>query len=313
MRYYIPNIRVADNEMPPIKSILDSGWVASGKYVQQFEESIKTFTGAKHAICCSSCTQGLVVAFKVLGIKNCKVALPSFTWPSTLYALECNGNSPVFADIDPNTWLMDLGTVSNYDSIISVDVFGNQTFAHKDQQVIDAAHGIGLPKLGKRADIEVVSFSFTKLVTSMQGGVILTNRDDLVESIRELVELSSKMGEINAYVGNLSLSDFWGTDGRIYECVKKYSNFLHLNYCKTQAIPEKTNMSVVAALLESNEIRDRILDNLMGSGIETRVYYKPLSSTPVATNVYSRILALPTHQQAAQNIQGICNIINRSM
>ena len=119
------------DEIDAVADVLSSGRVNywTGDQGRLFEEEFAGYVGVKHAIACSCCTQGLIIALKAVGWRNQRVAVPAFTWPSTVFAIESNiGNTPVFCDIDPETWLMDLDSLDDelYDVVLAVDTFGNQ-------------------------------------------------------------------------------------------------------------------------------------------------------------------------------------------
>ncbi|MHA1233172.1 MAG: DegT/DnrJ/EryC1/StrS family aminotransferase [Candidatus Helarchaeota archaeon] len=93
-----PDVKLTQDDMKKIQTSIESGWFCNGKYVQELEKHFRDKFKVKYAIACSNCTSGLIIAFKVLDIKNKDVAIPVFTWPSTLFAIECNENYPIFRD-----------------------------------------------------------------------------------------------------------------------------------------------------------------------------------------------------------------------
>jgi dTDP-4-amino-4,6-dideoxygalactose transaminase len=304
-----PNIN-SDGLGREIKAILDSGWVSIGEYVEALENHFKERTGVKHAIATSSATTGLIIAIKAAGWKNMNIALPSFTWPSTLYAIQCNGNHPIFTDIDSQTWLAS-GLV-NAERAVIIDTFGNQftpdSTMKKEDLIIDAAHGYGLPNLGKRGLAEVVSLSFTKVVTAMEGGIILTDNDELAETARELRRLSGRMGEINALIALQSIKNYNPEATKsIINYYKKHITVPH----RCQEVVNDTNNSVFSMLFSDSAVRDAIRIALAKAGVETKVYYDPLKKGfPNTEDIYSRILSLPIHRDVPEWQDRIIEIIN---
>lgn len=307
IRYSRPNLpkKLDEDDIYHINKILASGWVASGYWVEKLENVLTERFGVT-AICCANCTSGLIVAIKALDIKYMRVLLPAFTWPSTLYAVQCNANKPIFADIDKETWMMD-STIGEYNVIVPVDIFGNQVDIQSWKPIIyDAAHGFDLPLLGKRGGIEVVSMSFTKPVTSILGGFILTKRNDLIPTIRELVNTTARMGEINAYFGLKSIDRLKEYNRIKQQCMDIYKDikFPFTN----QKILSATNHSVYSVLFESQEIRDKIANTLRDNNIEVKIYYEPLYVMPNTDWVYKHILSLPTYSSIiASNIVEVIN------
>ena len=181
--YSFPNLNLTVTDYNKIHAAADSGWVSIGINVEKIEEHFKETCNVKHAIACSSATAGLTIAIKAAGWRDKKIGVPAFTWPSTVYAIESSGanNVPIFKDVYEDSWLMkhDWG---DCEAILAVDTFGSEVNINSTLPIIyDAAHGYGLPNLGKRGLAEVVSFSFTKIVTAMEGGIILTDDNVLAE------------------------------------------------------------------------------------------------------------------------------------
>jgi dTDP-4-amino-4,6-dideoxygalactose transaminase len=238
--------------------------------------------------------------------------MPAFTWPSTLYAVNCIAGFPIFHDIDPETWLMERPKSTETGCLLLVDVFGNQceTFDQFDfkRTIIDAAHGYGLPNLGRRGIAEVVSLSFSKVVTAMEGGMILTDDDKLAETARELRRLTARMTEISALIAQKSIVDLDSDVAR--KNILSYKKHITVSH-KCQHVVSGTNNSVFCIVLEDSAIRDAIRIALGKAGVETKVYYDPLQDGHFYTDVlYSRILALPIHSGVTEHIEKIIQIIN---
>lgn len=332
-----PNINCNEGLLKKIEEILNSGWVSIGTHMLALEYHFKEKFHVKHAIACSSATTGLIIAIKAAGWKNRRVALPAFTWPSTLYALECNGNIPEFCDIEQDTWqLLHNSYTSCADKMIAVDIFGSQAKRYCDMStsycsndiIYDAAHSYGLPNLGKRGLAEVVSLSFTKRVTATEGGIILTDDDELAETAYELRRLSGRMEEINALIAMESIKQYLDTAGNddqyfkenfhsvaialTLAIINKYKKHITVPY-KTQSIPIDTNNSVFSILFEEPCVRNAVMTALAGNGVETKVYYDPLvSGLPNTDYVYQRILSLPIHEDVIPVQDEIIEIINTS-
>jgi len=299
MRFCKPYI----SKVPTIEDVIESGWVSNSKNVEKLEEEFRNRFDVKYAVACSSATQGLVIAIKAAGIKEMLVGLPAFTWPSTLYAVQCNNNIPVFLDINRETWLVDyLSLSSPIDVLLAVDTFGN-SFGKREYGIpviIDAAHSFGVRDLGHRGLIEVVSLSHSKVVTAMEGGMILTNNDDFIEEIFELRRLSSRMGEINARVALQSISDYDGyAEVDRLRMVNKYLEKLDFHYF-LQSVPYSNNYSNFSILLETKEKRDFLSKKLTELNYEYKVYYTPLSDSNHLVNtkyIYDRIITFPLYYE----------------
>lgn len=332
-----PEINLTTSDMKKLQQSINSGWFCNGEYVQELERHFIERFNVKHAIACASCTSGLIVAVKALGIKNGIVMMPAFTWPSTKYAINCNDNIPLWCDIDLKSWDMDPKLCDNgdlasqhdksygftkwWDCQISVDIFGNESYipfirnGHKIPTIYDAAHGYGLDNLGHRGDIEVVSLSFTKPITSMQGGMILTNRDDLVMEIDELVRLSAKLTEVNAYIALKSIENY---DENIKTKVgirQLYHDTLYklgVEY-KSQYVSSNSNYSTFSITFNTKKKRDAVAKAFRKNDIEVKIYYEPLfKGLPNTDKIYNRIISLPTYKEMEDEVPRICKIINEA-
>lgn len=312
-----PTISLEEEDFEKIRSVISSGWVSIGKYVEELEGKFKERFKVKHAIACSSCTQGLIIALKAAGWRNKRVAVPAFTWPSTVFAIESNiGNTPVFCDIDSETWLMDMGSLddAHYDVVLAVDTFGNQAEIQTTKPVIyDAAHGFDLDKLGHRGIAEVVSFSFTKVVTASEGGMILTNYDEVAKTAYELRRLASRMEEVNAIIALSSIRKYDHFHKIKLDIIERYLKGFDFNFT-LQRIPECTNHSVFSILMNNSYARDAVAAALARNNIEVKVYYEPLVEGLVNTDqVFSRILSLPTYPDITSKLDEIIALVNESV
>lgn len=316
INYSSPNIYLSDYDYEEIRKIIESGWVSIGPYTRKLEAHFKQKCGVDYAIACANATTGLIIALQAAGWQDKKVALPAFTWPSTAYAIEtCQGARPVYHDIDPKTWLM-VEPYLEHDAILAVDVFGNQeTDLDEDGPpiIFDAAHGYNLPYLGVRGLAEVVSLSFTKLVTGTEGGIILTNNDQLAEKAKELRRLSGRLEEVNAYIALKSIAAFGGFENRRKQLREIYLNNIEIPF-ERQETYHYTNYSVFALLFENSRVQKLIKKALNDNGVEIKQYYKPLVEMPTAMDIYSRMIALPTHAGVTnEDALDIANIISDAL
>jgi len=180
-------------ELRAVQLPLESGWVAQGVFVRQFEEKFSAFTAARFAIATSSCTTALHVAVAALDLKpGDEVIVPAFTWVSTPNVVEYMGAKPIFCDIDLSTFNIDPSQIESLISprtvgMIPVHLFGLcadmeliQEIAEKHSMwvVEDAACALGAWYRGRHAGTfgEMGCFSFhpRKSITTGEGGMITT-------------------------------------------------------------------------------------------------------------------------------------------
>uniref|UniRef100_A0A6H1ZW27 Putative DegT/DnrJ/EryC1/StrS aminotransferase family protein n=1 Tax=viral metagenome TaxID=1070528 RepID=A0A6H1ZW27_9ZZZZ len=337
-----PEIDLSNKDLKEIGLIIKNGKLCKGEYIRALENYFKDTYNVKYAKACCNATNGLIIAFKATNLYNTFVVMPSFTWPSTLYAVECSNNIPVWMDINTDTWnmsgsatkfgneikrsdyykkyirLISTGEENEVYSVsgsILVDIFGNMSYINVPTTAVtiyDAAHSFGNKLLGNRGTVEVVSLSFTKPITSMQGGMILTNNDTIFNKISELVDLSAKMCEVNAFIALKEIEKYPIKRDRRLEVINRYRQYIRVPIVE-QKIEYSTNYSTYSVLFESRDKRDKIVNKFKENGIESKVYYEPLIHGLKNTDeVYSRILSLPTYPSVNKHVKTICDLINKA-
>lgn len=231
-----PNLGDRAYFMERVERILDSRWFTNhGECVRELESRLAQELGVKHCIAVCNATVGLEIAIRALGLEG-EVIVPSMTFVATAHALQWQQITPVFADIDPATHLLDTQAVAaritpRTTGILGVHLWGRpcdidalQTLAdaHGLQLLFDAAHAFGCTYKGRPIGgfgrVEVFSFHATKFFNSFEGGAITTNDDGLAAQIRLMtnfgfagfdnvvhVGTNGKMTEVCAAMGLTSL------------------------------------------------------------------------------------------------------------
>lgn len=208
------------------EDILGTGMVTKGRRLNEFEEAIAEHLQVKHAIAVSSCTTGLMLTYRCLGLTG-DVVVPSFTFMATVSALVWAGLRPVFADVDGGTTNLlpseaEAAITPNTSAIVAVHNFGNpaeikelEAIAqkHNIKLIFDAAHGFGAlyqgVPVGKQGDAQVYSLSPTKLLISGEGGIIATNDDELADRARMGREYGNSGSYDSAFAGfNARMPEF---------------------------------------------------------------------------------------------------------
>ena len=189
-----------------------TGWVSSeGKYVRQLEELCASYSNVKEGIAVSSGTSALKVAVKSLHLEpGSEVILPTFTIISCVLAVIEAGLKPILVDADPETWCMDVKQLkskitSKTKAIMVVHIYGHATdmdpifeLAKENNLLIieDAAEAHGTEykgqKCGGLSDISILSFYANKLITTGEGGMILTSNATFADRARSYRNLSFK-------------------------------------------------------------------------------------------------------------------------
>lgn len=182
--------------------VLRSGWLGTGPRVARFEQAFAAYVGTSAAIGMSSCTAGLYLALRALGIvAGDEIITSPVTFPSTVNAIVQLGARPVFADVLPGWLTLDAEAVHGAvtprtRAIVAVHFAGwpcdMEALAAVRRSGIavveDAAHALGATYRGRHAGAlgDAASFSFyaTKNITTGEGGMVTTNRADLVPRLR---------------------------------------------------------------------------------------------------------------------------------
>jgi perosamine synthetase len=197
------------NEKKYLNQCLDSGWISSeGQYVRDFEDKLASTVGRKHGIAVTNGTAAIDAAIEALCIgAGDEVILPSFTIISCVNQIVRAGAKPVLVDADPLTWNMDVSQIGSlltartkaimvvhtYGLPVEMDPVLSLANDYQLKVIEDAAeaHGQtynGMP-CGSFGDISTFSFYANKHITTGEGGMIVTNSDELATACRELRNL----------------------------------------------------------------------------------------------------------------------------
>ena len=218
--------KIEGNESKYVLDCLNTGWISSaGSYVNQFENMVAKYAGAKYGVACMNGTVGLHIAQVLLDItKDDHVIAPNITFIATLNAIKYTGAQPILIDVDINNWQIDLGLLEQYleqntefkttksgtycfdtstnkrvRAIMPVHVLGNMgdmdrllSISKKYHLDIieDSTEALGSLFKGKHAGtfgtIGVFSFNGNKIISTGGGGVIVTDNEALAKKARHL-------------------------------------------------------------------------------------------------------------------------------
>ena len=192
------------NELKYVTEAVESGWISSsGKFVNLFEQQFASYCGCKYGVAVCNGTIALHLALVALGIgKGDEVIIPDFTMIATAFAVCYTGAKPVFVDADSDTWNIDVSKIEakitpRTKAIIPVHLFGlmcdmdaiaalAQKYGIKVLE--DAAEAHGADYKGRRAgscsDLAAFSFFANKNITTGEGGMVVTNDEELYNRLR---------------------------------------------------------------------------------------------------------------------------------
>lgn len=330
IRLFKPSL--GDKELQAVKEAFDRSWVGLGSKVNEFEKKWAKFTGAEAAIGLNSATAALHLALATFRFKEGKkVLVPSLTFSSTAAAILYNRLIPVFVDSDPVTLGLDLNDLERkYDSdcvaVMAVHYCGHPVpmeklvpwARSKNLKIIeDCAHTSGSVYMGKNlgtwGDIGCYSFEEKKLMTTGDGGMMVTNDPDLFNNIKamrwvgidkdnwksaheyisankdamhwfyELNILGYKynMNDLAASIGLVQLDRLPEMNARRSEIILEYLNGIGGLPGIAPLLPFEPDKYVYQMFGIRAEERDELMMYLKSRGIATGCHYTPLHTQPL--------------------------------
>ncbi len=295
----------------PLRKIIESGMLTKGRHLEAFERAIAEYLGVKHAVGVSSCTTGLLLTCLCLDLHG-EVLVPSFTFMATVHAMVWQQLTPVFVDVDPETWNINPAAAERAitprtTAIVGVHVFGNPAPVEELERVaarhgltliLDAAHGFGAlhhgQPVGRYGHAEVFSSSPTKLLVTGEGGVVTTNDGALAERLRVAREygnpgnydsvlpgINARMQEFSAILGLETLKMLEENAQRRNALAARYQERLAtvpgISYQKIQPYDRSSykDLTIRINAAQFGLDRDQFGIALRAEGIGTRQYYVP--------------------------------------
>jgi dTDP-4-amino-4,6-dideoxygalactose transaminase len=307
-----PNIGDRGRLLARFNDMLDRDWLTNnGPFVQDFERKIEQLLGVKHCIAMCNGTVALEIAARALNLKG-EVIVPSFTFISTAHCLQWQEITPVFCDVDPETYTIDPGRIESLitprtSGIIGVHLWGNtcrvdaiEAIAEKHglKLLFDASHSFGCSYRGRRVGsfgcAETFSFHATKFINTFEGGAVVTNDDNLAEKMRLMknfgfagmdrviyIGTNGKMTEIAAAMGITSLEDmecFIACNRSNYRAYRGRLEGCPGLKLMTYDEREKNNYQYVVLEIDPKQAgisRDELLTILHAEGVRARRYFYP--------------------------------------
>lgn len=322
-----------------------------GSFVGEFERGLQTIHQTSHALACSSGSTALHLALMALGVRpGDEVIVPSLTYIATANAVAYCGAKPVLVDVDPDTWCIDPKAVRKAlgpktVGCIPVHLYGNicdmsalrSTLPPKAFLLEDAAQAHGVSGLCTYSDAAVFSFYGNKIITTGEGGAVLTNNRRLSEQMFHLrgqcvdpqspyahtaVGYNYRMSNMQAAVGVAQLEDIDNLKQRRARVWQQYRNRLeHKVGLQTDTDPRAHWMFSI--VLKHATQRRKVEDALVEAGVETRPIFPPLHMQApyraklghaVAEDLFDRGLNIPTHPRLSMSeVAEVCEIIERSL
>jgi len=307
-----PNVGNRSRLLERINDTLDRLWLTNdGPYVLEFEKRIAKLAGVAHCVAMCNATIALEIAIRALGM-NGEVILPSFTFVATAHALQWQGITPVFCDIDPQSHTIDPQQIEQLitprtTGILAVNVWGNPCNIEALEEIatrrqlkllFDSAHALGCSykdrMIGGFGNAEVFSFHATKFLNTLEGGAVVTNDSTLAERVRlmrnfgftnydkvDSIGTNGKLNEFSAATGltNLeSMNDFIEINRQNYKQFARELADVEGITLVTYDDNEKCNYQYVVLEVDSNSTvvsRDQLMQVLHSENILARRYFYP--------------------------------------
>jgi len=214
---------LGEEEKKELIKVIDSGWFTESSKTEEFEKTFAKFVGSKYAITVTSGTSAVFLGLKSLEVgQGDEVIVPDLTFVASPNSVEMTGAKPVLVDIESNSLNLNLKQVKKLvnkktKAIMPVDFNGRSAnlselreFCSKNRIFLieDACHAIGCyfknKHMGTYSDVGVFSFSTPKIVTTGQGGMIVTNNKQLYTKCKELKDFGRKIDSKESDFSNLS-------------------------------------------------------------------------------------------------------------
>ncbi|MFA6127009.1 MAG: DegT/DnrJ/EryC1/StrS aminotransferase family protein [Bacteroidales bacterium] len=308
-----------------VLDVLDSGYLTEGPVTQEFEKVFASYVNAKHAIAVTSCTTGLEIALRAMGIgQGDEVIVPDYTYPATASVVTIVGAHCVIVDVDASNMLIDYDAIEKAitpktKAIIPVSLFGNPLDYDRLNQIKekhnlyileDAACSIGAEykaeKVGIFADITVFSLHPRKFITTGEGGMITTENDAWAEWMNSYkhfgmaINNTSREGIRFDIVGtNYKLTNFQSAIGlgqmehiddllqRRRFLASRYNNqFGHVSGIKLPTVVNDGRHSFQSYCILT-PLRDKIMNTLRQQGLEVQIGTYALHMHPAFQNAQS--------------------------
>lgn len=307
-----PNVGDRAAFIARVTEMLDRRWLSNdGPLVREFEAAVAAVADTRHAIATCNATAALELASRAVGMQG-EVIIPSYTFVATAHALQWQGITPVFVDIDPQTHTIDPGSIEaaitpRTTGIIGVHIWGVPCDVEQIEQVarrhtlavmFDASHAFGCSCRGKMIGnfgrCEVFSFHATKFINCLEGGAIVTNDDDLATRLRLMrnfgfqgfdnvvyLGVNAKMNEACAAMGLTNLEAMSTIIDANHRNYKRYAEQLAgvpgIELIRYNTL-EKNNFQYVTVQVEQDAFgcsRDELVLELHKQNVIARKYFWP--------------------------------------
>lgn len=325
------------HEIELLNECIVTGWVSSGgAFVKKFENMVADYCGTKYAVSCSSATSGLHLALLAHNIgAGDEVIVPSLSFIATANAVTYTGATPVFVDSQRSTWnidpdLISAAITSKTKAIMPVHLYGHPAdmdpinlIAKKHNLIVieDAAEAQGAmykkQMVGSLADVAVFSYFGNKMITTGEGGMIVTDDAKVAEKCQilrdhgmsterrywhEVIGYNYRLTNMQAALGVAQMGKIDRIISRKKEIAEEYRK--HLEGIPSITLPSNMDWANSVYWLYTILIDDKLcgdsVENLIQvlkqKGIDSRPVFPPMHKQPI----YEKSLTLPICESISQ-------------
>ena len=312
MKYNVSKPYLNGNELKYVTEAVKDGWLSwSGPFVKEAEEAWAKYCGTKYAVATSSGTTALTLALAAIGLKpGDEVIVPEFTMVATAFAVSYHGATPVFVDCGEKDLNIDVSKIEaaitpKTKAIIPVHIYGRMANMEKIMELAhdynlyvieDAceAHGAFIKgkKSGAWGDLGCFSLFANKIITSGEGGFVTTNDERLYHQLKHLNRMAfdpnhtflHKKLSYNFVMTNMQAAVVKAQIENIDEILAKRKQIGEWYNTKIGSLtlprPEGSVYWMYDIQVPLEIDREEFMAKLAEKGIETRLFFKPMSMQP---------------------------------
>ncbi len=307
-----------ESDIEAVLGVLRTGRLALGPKINEFEHAVADYVGTRHAIAVSSGTAALHLIVKALGVgADDEVLVPSFTFAASVNAFLYEGATPVFVEIEPDTYNLDPADLEEKitprtKAIMAVDVFGHPADWDRLRRVADR-HGLKIIddscealgasykgiKLGRFGAAAAFAFYPNKQMTTGEGGIIVTDDDGVARLCRSLCNqgrgemgawleherlgYNYRIDEMSAALGASQLRRIESFLMKREQVARRYSERLaRFDWVRPPVVKPDVRMSwfVYVVTLAEGLSRDAVMRQMEARGVPVRGYFSPVHLQP---------------------------------
>lgn len=338
---------ITDKELAFVTDALIANQLSAGPRTSAFEKRFANLHNRKYGVTCNSGTSALMLALRAMDIgAGHRVAMPTMTMVACANAVLSVGATPVFVDSEPETGNAVLRKRSGIDGYLAVHLYGVPAEIHgeiRQRTISDCAEAHFATyedgkSVGSRGRLSCFSFFANKIVTTCEGGIVLTDEDETEERLKSLRAhaftagehfhhkehaYGLRMSEVSAAIGLAQLERKDALLERREKIGKAYQSLLNVWWLEPLMRPKGSAWWVYPVLIRKGTkyTRDEVRSYLHAHGVETRSFFKPMhlqphlkefahGKFPVAEDLYERGFYLPLFSDMAiADVEYIANLL----